>query len=96
MLFTWKSKAELKIDKLIALLLEWRKEDMANWNDLAARILELKQETVRVFEVLDKVRGELDAALRADALDQDEVQKAHDAIAGVVADMDHKIHADGV
>lgn len=69
---------------------------MANWNDLAAKILELKQETVRVFKVLDDVRGQLAAVLAADALDQDEVQKAHDAIAGVVADMDHKIHADGV
>lgn len=69
---------------------------MANWNDLAAKILELKQETVKVLKTLDDVRAQLAAVLAADALDQAEVQKAHDAIAEVVADMDHKVHADGM
>jgi hypothetical protein len=69
---------------------------MANWNDLAAKIIELKRETERVFAVLDDVRGRLDAVLKADMIDQVEIQKAHDAVAEVVADMDQKIHADGM
>lgn len=69
---------------------------MANWNDLAAKILELKAETVKTLKTLDDVRGQLAAALAADAIDQAEIQKAHDAISEVVADMDHKVHADGM
>ncbi len=69
---------------------------MANWSDLASRIVELKRETERVFAVLDDVRGRLDAVLKADMIDQVEIQKAHDAVAEVVADMDQKIHADGM
>jgi hypothetical protein len=69
---------------------------MANWSDLAAKIVELKRETERVFAVLDDVRARLDAVLKADIVDQVEIQKAHDAVAEVVADMDQKIHADGM
>jgi hypothetical protein len=69
---------------------------MANWSDLASKIIELKRETERVFAVLDDVRARLDTVLKADIVDQVEIQKAHDAVAEVVADMDHKIHADGV
>ncbi len=84
------------ITALTRLLIKWMEKDMANWSDLAAQIIELKHETVRVFAVLDDIRQRLDNVLKADAIDQVEVQKAHDAIAEVVADMDHKIHADGV
>jgi hypothetical protein len=69
---------------------------MANWSDLASKIVELKRETERVFAVLDDVRARLDAVLKADIVDQVEIQKAHDAVAEVVADMDQKIHADGM
>jgi hypothetical protein len=69
---------------------------MANWSDLAAKIIELKRETERVFAVLNDVRERLDAALKADMVDQVEIQKAHDAVAEVVAQMDHEIHADGM
>jgi hypothetical protein len=69
---------------------------MANWSDLASKIIELKRETERVFAVLDDVRGRLDAVLKADMVDQVEIQKAHDAVAEVVAEMDQKIHADGM
>jgi hypothetical protein len=69
---------------------------MANWSDLASKIIELKRETERVFAVLDDVRARLDAVLKADIVDQVEIQKAHDAVAEVVADMDQKIHADGM
>jgi hypothetical protein len=69
---------------------------MANWSDLASKIIELKRETERVFAVLDMVRAQLADVLKADMVDQVEVQKAHDAIAEVVADMDQKIHADGM
>jgi DNA-directed RNA polymerase subunit F len=69
---------------------------MANWSDLAAKIIELKRETERVFAVLNDVRERLDAACKADAVDQEEIKKAHDEIAAVVAQMDHEIHADGV
>jgi hypothetical protein len=69
---------------------------MANWSDLASKIVELKRETERVFAVLDDVRGRLDAVLKADMIDQVEIKKAHDAVAEVVADMDQKIHADGM
>jgi hypothetical protein len=69
---------------------------MANWSDLASKIIELKRETERVFAVLDDVRARLDAVLKADMVDQVEIQKAHDAVAEVVAEMDQKIHADGV
>jgi hypothetical protein len=69
---------------------------MANWSDLASKIIELKRETERVFAVLDTVRAQLAEVLRADMIDQVEIQKAHDAVAEVVADMDQKIHADGM
>jgi hypothetical protein len=69
---------------------------MANWSDLASKIIELKRETERVFAVLNDVRERLDAALKADMVDQVEIQKAHDAVAEVVAQMDHEIHADGM
>jgi hypothetical protein len=77
-------------------MITWRKKDMANWSDLAAKIIELKRETERVFAVLDDVRSRLDAVLKADMVDQVEIQKAHDAVAEVVAEMDQKIHADGM
>jgi hypothetical protein len=92
----WRSRVEDKLDCLVDLLFTWRKKDMANWSDLASRIVELKRETERVFAVLDDVRGRLDAVLKADMIDQVEIQKAHDAVAEVVADMDQKIHADGM
>jgi predicted component of type VI protein secretion system len=69
---------------------------MANWSDLAAKIIELKRETERVFAVLDDVRSRLDAVLKADMVDQVEIQKAHDSVAEIVAEMDQKIHADGM
>jgi hypothetical protein len=92
----WKSNTEKKIDTLTRYMMRWRYHDMANWSDLAAKIIDLKRETERVFAVLDMVRSELAKALEADAVDQVQVQAAHDAIAEVVADMDQKIHADGV
>jgi hypothetical protein len=92
----WKSNTERKIDALTRYMMRWRYHDMANWSDLAAKIIDLKRETERVFAVLDMVRRDLAKALEADAVDQLEIQKAHDAVAEVVADMDQKIHADGV
>jgi hypothetical protein len=92
----WRSRVEDKVDCLVDLLCTWRKRDMANWSDLAAKIIELKRETERVFAVLDDVRARLDAVLKADMVDQVEIQKAHDAVAEVVAEMDSKIHADGM
>jgi hypothetical protein len=92
----WRSRVEDKLDCLVELLITWRKRDMANWSDLASKIIELKRETERVFAVLDDVRGRLDAVLKADMVDQVEIQKAHDAVAEVVAEMDQKIHADGM
>jgi hypothetical protein len=68
---------------------------MANWSDLAAKIIELKRETERVFAVLNDVRDRLEKCAAADSVDQVEIQKAHDEIAAVVAQMDHEIHADG-
>jgi hypothetical protein len=92
----WRSRTEYKLDILIDLLIAWRKRDMANWSDLAAKIIELKRETERVFAVLDMVRAQLAEVLKADMVDQVEIQKAHDAVAEVVAEMDQKIHADGM
>jgi hypothetical protein len=92
----WKSNTEKKIEALTRYMMRWRYHDMANWSDLAAKIIDLKRETERVFAVLDMVRRDLAKALEADAVDQLEIQKAHDAVAEVVADMDQKIHADGV
>ncbi len=69
---------------------------MANWSDLAAKIIELKRKTEETFAVLDMVRQQLADALKADMVDQVEIQKAHDAVAEVVAQMDHEIHADGM
>jgi hypothetical protein len=69
---------------------------MANWSDLASKIIDLKRNTERVFAVLDDVRARLDAVLKADMVDQVEIQKAHDDIATVVAQMDSEIHADGM
>jgi hypothetical protein len=92
----WRSRVETKIDWLVDLMLSWRKQDMANWSDLASKIIELKRETERVFAVLDDVRKRLDDVLKADVVDQVEIQKAHDEIAEVVARMDQEIHADGM
>jgi hypothetical protein len=92
----WKSNTEKKIDTLTRYMMRWRYHDMANWSDLANKIIDLKRETERVFAVLDMVRNDLAKALEADAVDQVQVQAAHDAIAEVVADMDQKIHADGM
>jgi hypothetical protein len=92
----WKSNAERKIDTLTRYMMRWRYNEMANWSDLASKIIELKRETERVFAVLDDVRARLDAVLKADMVDQVEIQKAHDAVAEVVADIDSKIHADGM
>jgi hypothetical protein len=69
---------------------------MANWSDLAAKIIELKRETERVFAVLNDVRDRLEKCAAADQVDQEEIKKAHDEIAAVVAQMDHEIHADGM
>jgi hypothetical protein len=69
---------------------------MANWSDLASKIIELKRETERVFAVLNDVRERLDNCIKADSVDQVEIQKAHDEIAAVVAQMDQEIHADGM
>jgi hypothetical protein len=90
------ARLERRIEVLIRYIVRWRKNDMANWSDLASKIIELKRETERVFAVLDDVRARLDAVLKADMVDQVEIQKAHDAVAEVVAEMDQKIHADGV
>jgi hypothetical protein len=90
------ARLERRIEVLIRYIVRWRKNDMANWSDLASKIIELKRETERVFAVLDDVRARLDAVLKADMVDQVEIQKAHDAVAEVVAEMDQKIHADGM
>jgi hypothetical protein len=95
-MFWGTARLERRIEVLIRYIVRWRKNDMANWSDLASKIIELKRETERVFATLDDVRKRLDDVLKADAVDQSEVQKAHDAIAEVVADMDQKIHADGM
>jgi hypothetical protein len=92
----WRSRVEDKIDCLVELLVTWRRKDMANWSDLAAKIIELKRKTEETFAVLDMVRQQLADALKADMVDQVEIQKAHDAVAEVVAQMDHEIHADGM
>lgn len=91
-----KARMERKLDFIIRMLWNGRHKEMANWSDLAAKIIDLKRETERVFAVLDDVRARLDACLMADSIDQAEIQAAHDAVAEVVADMDHKIHADGM
>jgi hypothetical protein len=90
------AKLERRIEVLIRYIVRWRKNDMANWSDLAAKIIELKRETERVFAVLNDVRDRLEKCASADMVDQVEIQKAHDEIAAVVAQMDHEIHADGV
>jgi hypothetical protein len=69
---------------------------MANWSDLAAKIIDLKRKTEETLAVLDMVRQQLADVLKADMIDQVEIQKAHDAVAEVVAQMDHEIHADGM
>ncbi len=92
----WRNRVEKKIDALTRYIIRGRVNNMANWSDLAAKIIELKRETERVFMVLDDVRKRLDEVLKADAMDQAEIQKAHDAVAEVVAEMDQKIHADGM
>jgi hypothetical protein len=90
------AKLERRIEVLIRYIVRWRRNDMANWSDLAAKIIELKRETERVFAVLNDVRDRLEKCMAADAVDQAEIQAAHDAVAEVVAQMDHEIHADGV
>jgi hypothetical protein len=95
-MFWGNARLERRIEVLIRYIVRWRKNDMANWSDLASKIIELKRETERVFAVLDDVRARLDAVLKADMVDQVEIQKAHDAVAEVVAEMDSKIHADGM
>jgi septal ring factor EnvC (AmiA/AmiB activator) len=95
-MFWSNARLERRIEVLTRYIVRWRKNDMANWSDLAAKIIELKRETERVFATLDDVRKRLDDVLKADAVDQAEVQKAHDDIAAVVAEMDQKIHADGM
>jgi hypothetical protein len=92
----WRSKVERKIDRLIEYTVKSRREDMANWSDLAAKIIDLKRETESVLAVLEDVRKRLDDVLKADVVDQVEVQKAHDAIAEVVASLDQAVHADGM
>jgi hypothetical protein len=42
------------------------------------------------------VRDRLEKCAAADQADQEEIKKAHDEIAAVVAQMDHEIHADGM
>jgi hypothetical protein len=69
---------------------------MANWSDLASKIIDLKRETESVLAVLEDVRSRLDAVLKADMIDQVEIQKAHDAVAEVVASLDQAVHADGM
>jgi hypothetical protein len=95
-MFWGTARLERRIEVLIRYIVRWRRNDMANWSDLASKIIELKRETERVFSVLDDVRARLDAVLKADMVDQVEIQKAHDAVAEVVAEMDQKIHADGM
>jgi hypothetical protein len=92
----WRSKVERKIDLLTAYVVKCRREDMANWSDLASKIIDLKRETESVLAVLEDVRKRLDDVLKADVVDQVEVQKAHDAIAEVVASLDQAVHADGM
>jgi hypothetical protein len=92
----WRSRVEDKVDCLVDLLCSWRKRDMANWSDLASKIIDLKRKTEETLAVLDMVRQQLADALKADAIDQAEIQKAHDEVAAVVAQMDHEIHADGM
>ena len=81
---------------IIRRLIKIEEANMANWEMIKTDIASLKEETVRVLEVLEDVRKRLSDALNADMVDQDEIQKAHDDIAGVVADMSEKVHADGM
>jgi hypothetical protein len=90
------ARLERRIEVLIRYIVRWRKNDMANWSDLDGKFVELKRQTERVLAVLETVRKQLADALAADAMDQAQIQKAHDSVAEIVAQMDHEIHADGM
>jgi hypothetical protein len=87
---------ERKIDLAVRLIYKWRRQDMANWEGIKIQIAELKSETVKVLATLEMVRKQLSDVLAADNVDAVEIQAAHDALAGVIGDMESAVHADGM
>jgi hypothetical protein len=87
---------EQKLDVAVRLIYKWRRQDMANWEMIKVQIAELKNETVKVLATLDMVRKQLADALAADNVDAVEIQAAHDALSGVIGDMESAVHADGM
>jgi hypothetical protein len=95
-MFFGSQRIERKLDLAVRLIFKWRRQDMANWEMIKAQIAELKSETVKVLATLEMVRQQLADCLAADNVDQVEIQAAHDALAGVIGDMESAVHADGM
>jgi hypothetical protein len=95
-MFFGSNRIERKIDLAVRLIYKWRRQDMANWEMIKVQIAELKNETVKVLATLEMVRKQLSDCLAADNVDAVEIQAAHDALAGVIGDMESAVHADGM
>jgi hypothetical protein len=96
MMFWGNARLERRIEVLIRYIARWRRNDMANWEMIKVQIAELKSETVKVLATLEMVRKQLADTLAADSVDQVEIKAAHDALAGVIGDMESAVHADGM
>jgi TATA-binding protein-associated factor Taf7 len=69
-------------------LMEWRKRMAATLADITNDIVALKARTDAFVSALNDVKAQLAAALARPTVDPAEVQAAHDALSGVISEMD--------
>lgn len=69
---------------------------MTGFNDLVAGIEKLKEVEARMVDELHKVRVALNECAGKEHIDPEDVKRAHDALVGVIGDMEQKLHSDGM
>lgn len=69
---------------------------MVGFNDVVAKIEELKAVEKKMADELHDVSAKLKDCMGKEIIDPAAVQAAHDALVGVISDMEQKIHSDGM
>lgn len=96
-MFRWWDRDDLKDIKSLQLQ-TLRKVNylMVGFNDVVAKIEELKNMEKKMAEELHDVSTKLKECMSKEQIDPAAVQAAHDALVGVITDMETKIHSDGM
>lgn len=96
-MFRWWDRDDLKDIKSLQLqTLRKVNHLMVGFNDIVAKIEELKNVEKKMAEELHEVSMKLKDCMSHEMIDPAAVQAAHDALVGVITDMETKIHSDGM